>query len=434
MAHKRGRTSSRVRPGVGAATQSLSSVKVSASQRVGSGIGEFDRVLGGGLVPGQVILLAGEPGIGKSTLLLQVADRVARLASKGREEVRGDRRRGRQDGGGGAGMGRDNNLLGGVLYISGEESAVQLRLRSTRLKISGEGIEVYPETDVDALLSGWDQTDYRLVIVDSVQTLTTGDLAGPAGSIGQVRETAARLTAAAKAAGRPLILVGHVTKSGAVAGPKVLEHLVDTVLYLEGDQNHQFRLLRATKNRFGSVNEVGVFEMGERGLEEVKNPSDRFLEERLSQAPGSVVTVVLEGTRPVCLEVQALAAKTVFGYPKRTASGISLNKLNLLAAVLEKRAGVRLYDQDVYINIAGGVRVSDPAADLAVALAIAGSVLKKAVKSDMVVWGEVGLSGEVRRVAQETRRLKEAQALGLKTAIGPSQVKTVKEAIKRALG
>lgn len=385
----------------------LSAIKVGVGERLFSGVGEFDRVLGGGFVPGQVVLLAGEPGIGKSTLLLQVVSQVVA----------------------GEGVG---GKAGAALYVSGEESLGQIKLRAERLGIVGGGIVVLAEIDVDLLRERM-ADDYCLVVVDSVQTLVTADLAGPAGSIGQVREAAGRLAAVAKEGGIPLILVGHVTKSGAIAGPKVLEHLVDTVLYLEGDKNHQFRLLRATKNRFGSVNEVGVFAMGERGLEEVKNPSDRFLEGRLPQAPGSAVTVVLEGTRPVCLEVQALAAKTVFGYPKRTASGISLNKLNLLAAVLEKRAGVRLYDQDIYVNIAGGVRVTDPAVDLAVVVAIASSVLKKAVKSDIVIFGEVGLSGEVRRVAQEKPRLKEAQALGLARVIGPSQVKTVGEAIKQSL-
>lgn len=378
--------------------QKLSEVDVSSKGRTKVGISEFDRTLGGGLVGGQVVLLAGEPGIGKSTLLLQVAGQMV---------VKSDHP---------------------VLYASGEESPVQIKNRATRLGITGERVQIVPETNVDVLLEAI-TNQYSLVIIDSIQTLSTQDLSGAAGSIGQVRESAFRLTQKAKRAGVPLVIVGQITKGGSIAGPKTLEHIVDTVLYLEGDKFHSFRLLKVNKNRFGDASEVGVFEMGEQGMMGVANPSDRFLSQRQNDASGSVVTVLLEGSRPVLLEIQALTAKTVFGYPRRTASGFSNNRLLLLLAVLEKHAGLDFSNSDVYLNVAAGFKINDPSADLAVCLALASSLTNKVVDSKIAVFGEVGLSGEIRSVSQEGRRVKEAQRMGYSDVITPDKYRNIRSVI-----
>ncbi|MFH1960764.1 MAG: DNA repair protein RadA, partial [Patescibacteria group bacterium] len=381
----------------------LNQVKSFTNSRISSGIGEMDRVLGGGFVPGQVVLLAGEPGIGKSTLLLQVASKTS-----------------------------------SVLYVAGEESPEQIKLRAERLGVNQSNITILADSDVDSIISNFNppaggQILY-LIIIDSIQTLTTSDLTGTAGSIGQVRECATRISEYAKINHIPVILVGHITKDGTIAGPKVLEHLVDTVLYMEGESNHLFRLLRTTKNRFGAVSEVGVFSMNDKGLVEVPNPSDLFLEERLKNVPGSVVTIVMEGTRPVALEIQALTSKTPFGFPKRTASGFSLNRLNLLCAVLTKRAGINLWDQDVFVNVAGGVTIAEPAGDLAVCLAIASSVKNKPINAKTVAFGEVGLSGEVRRVARMGERSKEARKLGFGNIVSGENFKSLSQSINIVLG
>jgi len=374
----------------------LSAVGSTVASRLATGIAEFDRVLGGGLVPGSVILLAGEPGVGKSTLLLQVAASV------------------------------------GALYISGEESGSQLKLRADRLQVKADNIQILPETDVDVLLNSLNPQNF-LIIVDSAQTLVTRDLSAGAGTISQVRECSQRLIQKAKQAGIPLILVGHVTKEGSIAGPKVLEHMVDVVLYLEGDKFHSFRLLRAHKNRFGSDQEVGVFAMGEKGLSEVKDPSNAFLTGRLGTVPGSVVTATMEGTRPVLVEIQALATSSSLAYPRRTASGLGLNRLNLLIAVLQKHLKLPLQNKDIYVNVAGGFKVTEPAADLAVALAIVSSVKDTPIDSSTCVFGEVGLSGEVRKVSQSERRTKEAKKLGFKKIINPESVRSLQEAVSALL-
>jgi DNA repair protein RadA/Sms len=352
---------------------------------------EFSRVLGGGVVPGSLILVGGEPGIGKSTLLLQTA----------------------------AVMSLD---AGPVLYVSGEESARQIKMRAARLKLDRENLFVVTETNLDTILSHVETVSPRVLIIDSVQTTYSEALSSASGSVSQVRETAARLQALAKQSGVAVFLVGHVTKEGAIAGPKVLEHIVDTVLYLEGDLFHAYRLLRSVKNRFGATSEVGVFEMRERGLEEVSNPSEAFLAERMVNAPGSAIAVTMEGTRPLLVELQALTSTTSFGHPRRTANGIDFNRLLLIVAVLSKRVGLHLGDQDVFANVIGGLRIGEPASDLAVAVAISSSVRDQPVAADIAFVGEVGLSGELRAVGQLSTRLKEAAKLGFKRCIVPKTV------------
>ncbi len=349
---------------------------------------EFDRVLGGGLVPGSLVLIGGDPGIGKSTLLLQVSADIA-------------------------------TRYGPVLYISGEESAQQLKLRAGRLGITSDNLFVLTETNVNLIVEHIQQQQPQLVVVDSIQTMYLDELQSAPGSVSQVRESAARLQQVAKSQNIPIFLIGHVTKTGAIAGPRVLEHIVDTVLYLEGDRFHAYRLLRCVKNRFGAANEVGVFEMRDVGMVEVLNPSQAFLAERLADASGSAIAVTLEGTRPLLVEIQALSSVTSFGNPRRTANGIDLNRLWLLVAVLSKRVGIRLADQDVFINVIGGMRISEPAADLAVACAIASSFRDKPVVGDLAIVGEVGLSGELRAVSQLETRLKEAAKLGFSRCLVP---------------
>ncbi len=379
------------RPGAGPVPQSLAGLRESEPVRAPTGISELDRVLGGGLVPGSVVLLGGEPGIGKSTLLLQAA----------------------------AGL----TAGGDVLYATGEESAGQIRLRAGRLGLldgtTGERIRVVAENEVGRIASLAREGRPRVLVVDSIQTMTVDELEGPAGSVGQVRESALRLMELAKGDGIAVIVVGHVTKDGTLAGPKTLEHLVDTVLSLEGERTATLRLLRATKNRFGSTEEIGVFEMAERGLSEVADPARAFIAGANEHAPGSVVGATLEGTRPLLVEVQGLVAPGSYGSPRRTASGVDTNRLALLIAVLGRRAGVGLGSHDVYANLAGGLDLADPGLDLPLALALASSLRDKPVAADLIAIGEVGLLGELRPVPGLERRLREAARLGFVTAIVP---------------
>ncbi|PYN39688.1 MAG: DNA repair protein RadA [Candidatus Rokuibacteriota bacterium] len=346
------------------------------------------RAPGGGVVRGSLVLIGGDPGVGKSTLLLQAAQALARVTPP-------------------------------VLYVSAEESAAQVKMRADRLGITTDGLLLWPETDLSVVQALLDDVKPRGLVIDSIQTVFLPELESAPGSVTQVRECGARLMTLAKGLGIATFLVGHVTKEGALAGPRVLEHLVDTVLYFEGERHHAYRVLRAVKNRFGSTNEIGVFEMAERGLVEVKNPSGFFLAERPVEAPGSVVVSSLEGTRPVLLELQALVAHAAIGTPRRTVLGADYNRVCLLLAVLEKRAGVPLGSQDVFVNVAGGGRVTEPAVDLGIVVAAASSYMDRAVPGDVLVVGEVGLTGEVRAVAGLELRLREAAALGFRRAIVP---------------
>jgi DNA repair protein RadA/Sms len=382
----------RARPGslLPHAPQRLSEIEGDPEERLPLPLEEFSRVLGGGIVPGSVVLIGGDPGIGKSTLLLQTALLLA------------------ED--------------GPVLYVSGEESERQIKSRAGRLANGAalsDNLYLLTETDLHAILSHIESLAPRLVVIDSIQTVYLSDVESSAGSITQVRESAARLQAMAKSSGVGVFLVGHVTKEGAIAGPRVLEHIVDTVLYLEGDAFHAYRLLRSVKNRFGATTEVGVFEMRPAGLVEVPNPSEVFLAERAINAPGSAVAVTIEGTRPLLVEVQGLTSPTSFGHPRRTANGIDLNRLLLTVAVLTRRVGLGLAEQDVFVNVVGGLRVNEPAADLAVAVAVASSMRDRAVPADLAFVGELGLSGELRTVAQLSTRLKEAAKLGFRRIVIP---------------
>jgi DNA repair protein RadA/Sms len=368
-------------------------------------MGEFARVLGGGVVPGSIVLIGGDPGIGKSTLLLQVALEMAHKTS--------------------------------VLYVSGEESERQIKMRALRLLRSSQeradkkapelaipqDLLLVTETNLTVIFEHIGQVKPGLLVVDSVQTTYLPELDSSAGSVSQVRETASRLRELAKTSGIAVFLIGHVTKEGSIAGPRILEHIVDTVLYLEGDRFQSYRLLRSVKNRFGATSEVGVFEMRERGMVEVPNPSEAFLAERMVNAPGSAIAVTMEGTRPLLVEVQGLTSPTAFGNPRRTPNGIDLNRLLLTVAVLTRRVGLHLGEQDVFVNVVGGITVDEPAADLAVAVAIASSMRGLPVRADTVLIGEVGLSGELRTVGQMPTRLREAGQLGFKTAIVPRRLR-----------
>jgi DNA repair protein RadA/Sms len=377
--------------GVRAMPQRLSEVGADGMERIPLTMPEFSRVLGGGIVPGSLVLVGGDPGIGKSTLLLQVAS----LLTEG----------------------------GDVLYVSGEESAQQIKMRARRLGIESDCLYILTETNLNAIVAHIQQLRPRMAIVDSIQTVYLEGLTSAAGSVSQVRESASQLMHLAKSQNIPIFLVGHVTKAGAIAGPRVLEHIVDTVLYLEGDRFHAYRLLRSVKNRFGATSEVGVFEMGQQGLKEVLNPSEAFLAERWPDAAGSAIAVTMEGTRPLVVEIQALSSVTSFGLPRRTANGIDLNRLLLLVAVLSKRVGLRLSDQDVFVNVVGGLRIAEPAADLSVAMAIASSFHNVPVAADMVIMGELGLSGELRMVGHIERRLNEAVKLGFRRCLMPKPLR-----------
>jgi DNA repair protein RadA/Sms len=366
--------------------QPLTALGATAIARIPVPISELDRVLGGGLVPGTLVLIGGDPGIGKSTLVLQAASALA-------------------------------GTKGPVLYVSAEESAQQIRLRADRLGIHTEDVLVLSGTDLDEILASANAVSPSLLIVDSIQTVSVDEISSAAGSVSQVRECTSRLMQWGKTRNIPVFIIGHVTKEGAIAGPRVLEHMVDAVLYLEGERHGHFRVLRAVKNRFGSTDEVGVFEMAESGLREVRNPSEAFLEERNDNAAGSSVAVTVEGTRPILVEVQALTTPSAYGLPRRSANGLDAGRLQLLVAVLQKRVGLGLGGQDVYANVVGGMRIGEPAADLAVALAIASSFRDRPIDSRMVAIGEIGLSGELRSVSQVERRLSEAQRLGFDKAV-----------------
>jgi len=368
--------------------QELSQVVIGAADRLSLPMAEFNRVLGGGLVAGSMVLIGGDPGIGKSTLLLQVSALVTQMG-------------------------------GTVVYVSGEETLRQIKLRAERLGVKGEGLYLLSETDLDAILDQIERLKPGLVVIDSIQAVCLPELETTTGSITQVRECTLRLMHWAKLNTVPALLAGHVTKDGAIAGPKVLEHIVDVVLYLEGEQFSAYRLLRCVKNRFGSTNEVGIFEMKSGGLVEVANPSEVFLSRRGSQAVGSVVVPTLEGSRPLLVEIQALTSPTSFGQPRRTANCVDFNRLLMITAVLSRRVGLRLGNQDIIVNVTGGLRVEEPAADLGIALAIASSFRDMEVDAGLVAVGEVGLSGELRAVPQLERRANEAARLGFQRCLVP---------------
>ncbi len=365
----------------------LSQVDVTDYSRLFCGIGELDRVLGGGVVRGSLVLVGGDPGIGKSTLLLQLATRLDKQVT--------------------------------LFYVSGEESEKQLKMRSDRLSDDAPSFMVLSETDITAINAALDEIKPDVLIVDSIQTMYHPDIASAPGSVSQVREATLALMRYAKENATAVFIVGHVTKDGAIAGPKVLEHMVDCVLYFEGERNHSYRILRAVKNRFGPTNEIGVFEMTDSGLTEVENPSMMLLEGRPEQAPGSAVVCTLEGTRPMLAEIQALVSPTAFGVPRRMATGVDYNRVNLMIAVLEKRVGLNLQNQDAYVNIIGGIRLDEPAVDLALALAIASAFRNRPIDNAIVAIGEVGLTGELRAVNQIERRIAEAKKLGFKACLIP---------------
>ena len=376
----------------------LSEIEGDSEERIPVPIEEFSRVLGGGVVPGSIVLIGGDPGIGKSTLMLQMTMQMA-----------------------------DGNQ---VLYCSGEESERQIKMRALRLLRGSDGgtdslpdnLFLVTETNLDAILEHVQTVNPRILVIDSIQTVYRPEMESSAGSISQVRESASRLRELAKTSGIAVFVIGHVTKQGTIAGPRVLEHIVDTVLYLEGDRFQAYRLLRSVKNRFGATSEVGVFEMQERGMIEISNPSEAFLAERMVNAPGSAIAVTMEGTRPLLVEIQGLTSHTNFGNPRRTPNGIDFNRLLLITAVLSRRLNISLSDQDVFVNVVGGLRIDEPAADLAVAAAITSSMRDQPIRADLALIGEIGLSGELRMVGQINARLREAASLGFKQAIVPRRL------------
>ena len=378
------------RGGTGAKALRLDEIPEENAARASTGIGELDRVLGGGVVEGSLMLVGGDPGIGKSTLLLQVSEHLARQGAR-------------------------------VLYISGEESARQIKMRARRLGVAADSLLILSENAMDAAEKRWEEIQPDYMIIDSIQTMYRPDMASAPGSVSQVRECASLLMRMAKTTGCAVFLVGHVTKEGAIAGPRILEHMVDVVLYFEGDRQHDHRILRAVKNRFVSVNELGLFEIHEKGMLPVANPSEMLLSERAKNVPGSCVIPAIEGSRPMLVDVQALALQTAYGTPRRTTNGFDAGRLALLLAVLEKRAGVSLFNQDVYVNVAGGLSLSEPAADLALCAAVASSVRDVCIPGDWAVMGEVGLAGEIRAVSQCERRLSECARLGFTSAVLPRE-------------
>ncbi|MBQ0083278.1 MAG: DNA repair protein RadA [Clostridiales bacterium] len=393
------------------AVNTLDNIELKSEHRFVTGIGELDRVLGGGIVKGSVVLISGDPGIGKSTILLQICNALKSLK---------------------------------ILYVSGEESAVQIKLRAKRLGVQNENLLVMANTDVELICEYINSGKPDIVMIDSIQTMNISELGASSGSIVQVRESAKALLNVGKSLDIPVFLVGHVNKGGDIAGPKILEHIVDTVLYFEGEKNHAYRILRSIKNRFGSTNEIGVFEMNETGLAEVENPSAMLLSGRINNVSGDCITCVIEGTRPILAEVQGLVSSTGFGNPRRTATGFDYNRLNLLLAVLEKRQGLYFSNLDAYVNIVGGLHLEEPAADLAVAMSLVSSLRDTPIKEDTICFGEIGLSGEIRAVSRVDSRIKEAQRLGFKRCVIPKSnlknisgsadieiigVKTLKEAI-----
>ncbi|MBS4210513.1 DNA repair protein RadA [Bacillus sp. FJAT-50079] len=376
-------------PGVASKAAPITMIKTEQEPRVTTEMKELNRVLGGGVVPGSLVLIGGDPGIGKSTLLLQVS---AQLAVANRK----------------------------VLYISGEESVKQTKLRANRLHVSSQSLYIYAETNLESIHHTIGELSPDFVVVDSIQTVYHPEVTSAPGSVSQVRECTAELMRIAKTKGIAIFIVGHVTKEGAIAGPRLLEHMVDTVLYFEGERHHTYRILRAVKNRFGSTNEMGIFEMREAGLEEVANPSEIFLEERSKGAAGSTVVASMEGTRPVLVEIQALISPTSYGNPRRMATGVDHNRVSLLMAVLEKRVGMLLQNQDAYLKVAGGVKLDEPAIDLAVAVSIASSFRDKPTRATDCIIGEVGLTGEVRRVSRIEQRVQEAAKLGFERVVIPA--------------
>jgi DNA repair protein RadA/Sms len=414
LAMKPGREASLALPST--APTSINQVTGEAEKRLCCGISELDRVLGGGIVAGSLILIGGDPGIGKSTLLLQAANHLAKKAES-------------------------------VLYVSGEESAQQISMRGSRMGINADALFLLTETAMEKIVAHVQRLKPKVLIIDSIQTMFTPALESAPGSVSQVRESAGRFMMLAKGSGIPVFLVGHVTKDGAIAGPRVLEHMVDTVLYFEGDAGHPFRILRAVKNRFGSTNEIGVFEMKEGGLCEVKNPSELFLSERPLGVSGSVVVAALEGSRPLLVELQALVCASPLGMPRRTTIGVDHNRLALLVAVLEKKVGLNLAGQDIFLNVAGGVKLNEPSADLGMVVAVASSHLDRIVDPGTLLLGEVGLTGEVRAITQPEMRVKEAAKLGFTRCVIPAgnerqvrvkgvelvAVKSVEEALERLL-
>lgn len=367
----------------------IDSVDVTESQRLRTGITEFDRVLGGGIVDGSLILIGGDPGIGKSTLMLQVLSCLSKSHKK-------------------------------CLYVSGEESIRQLSMRGKRLNSESSSLFIVSETDLDSILSMAEKEPYDVMVIDSIQTVFHPDVSSTPGSVTQIREASMQFMRLAKTTGLPIFLVGHVTKVGAIAGPRIMEHMVDSVLYFEGDKNHVFRILRAVKNRFGSTNEIGVFEMRETGLEEVPNPSAVFLSERSVVSPGSVVTSSMEGTRPILVEIQGLVSSSGLGTPRRTVLGLDQNRVALIVAVMEKRLGMNLSGLDIFMNVIGGVKIVEPSVDLGIAAALASSFLDKPLHKEITLIGEIGLTGEIRAVSHAQARIKEASKMGFTTCLVPS--------------